>query len=579
MDRKRSHVLIGGDFNFKEIDWEDEFVEVNQPDEDGEEEVTGGNQHISHFLETLQDLFLKQHVTEPTRYRYGVVPSLLDLIMTNEAGMVESLTYHPALGDSDHCCLKFKLNCYANTHKVKKKDIPNYYRADFTTIKNRLGNLDWVTMLNGEIKEDYPKLVKHLHLATVGWIPNRISPRKKNNMYMTNDAIRLKNKKHLLWKRYINTKSSYDHSAFVTCKNRLRNLTRHLRAEYENNIVRKIKSKPKIFWKYVNSKLKTREKIPTLNNMDGTFSVSSLEKAETLNKYFGSMFVDENFNNIPDPTSLSPIEHLSSIIFTKDMIQDKLQELNPNKSQEPDGWHPYFLRELSEELSKPLFILFQKSLKESVVPMDWLSACITAIYKKGEKDIPGNYRPISLTSALCKLLESIIKDFIIEHLTRNNLLAEEQHGFVPNRNCITNLLTAIEYWSSSMEGKSFDLIYTDFSKAFDSVPHARLMNKLKVMGITGEVLGWIKSFLTNRKQRVVVEGEMSSWSDVKSGIPQGSVLGPILFMAFINDLPDCILSTCNMFADDAKVYREINNPEDNEALQLDLDRMDEWSHI
>ena len=195
--------------------------------------------------------------------------------------MVESLTYHPALGDSDHCCLKFKLNCYANTHKVKKKDIPNYYRADFTTIKNRLGNLDWVTMLNGEIKEDYPKFVKHLHLATVGCIPNRISPRKKNNMYLTNDALRLKNKKHLLWKRYINTKSSYDHSAFVTCKNRLRNLTRHLRAEYENNIVKKIKSKPKIFWKYVNSKLKTREKIPTLNNMDGTFSVSSLEKAVT----------------------------------------------------------------------------------------------------------------------------------------------------------------------------------------------------------------------------------------------------------------------------------------------------------
>ena len=97
------------------------------------------------------------------------------------------------------------------------------------------------------------------------------------------------------------------------------------------------------------------------------------------------MFVDENLNNIPDPTSLSPIEHLSSIIFTKDMKRDKLQELNPNKSQGPDGWHPYFLRELSEELSKPLFILFQKSSKESVVPMDWLSACITAIYKKRRK--------------------------------------------------------------------------------------------------------------------------------------------------------------------------------------------------
>ena len=166
----------------------------------------------------------------------------------------------------------------------------------------------------------------------------------------------------------------------------------------------------------------------------------------------------------------------------------------------------------------------------------------------------------------------------MEHLTRNKLLADEQHGFVPNRNCITNLLTALEDWSALLEkGKAFDLIYTDFSKAFDSVPHARLINKLKAMGITGDVLGWIKSFLTNRKRKVAVEGKMSSWTDVKSGIPQGSVLGPVLFVVFINDMPNSVLSTCNMFADDTKVYREINNPEDHKALQLDLDRMNEWS--
>ena len=174
---------------------------------------------------------------------------------------------------------------------------------------------------------------------------------------------------------------------------------------------------------------------------------------------------------------------------------------------------------------------------------------------------------------MCKLFEFIIKVFIIEHLTRNNLFAEEQHGFVPNRNCITNLLTAIEDWSALIEErKAFDLIYTDFSKAFDSVPHARLINKLKAMGITGNVLGWIKSFLTNRKQKVSVEGEMSLWTDVKSGIPLGSVLGPILFVVFLNDMP-------NMFADDAKVYREINQPCDHAALQSDFDRMKEWSEI
>ena len=160
----------------------------------------------------------------------------------------------------------------------------------------------------------------------------------------------------------------------------------------------------------------------------------------------------------------------------------------------------------------------QKSLKERVVPTDWLRPCINAIHKKGAKFILSNYRPISLTSALCKLFELIIKSFIMEHLTRNKLLADEQHGFVPNRNCITNLLTALEDWSALLEdGKAFDLIYTEFSKAFDSVPPARLINKLKAMGITGDVLGWIKSFLTNRKQKVAVEGKLSSWTDVKSG--------------------------------------------------------------
>ena len=200
--------------------------------------------------------------------------------------------------------MKFKLNCYDNTHKRKEENILNYYRADYKTIKSRLGSIDWEAMLNGTIKADYPKFVEQLHLATVGCIPNRISSRKKKNMYMTTEALCQQNRKHL-----IHTKSAYDHSAFLRCKNSLRNLTKNFRAEYESDIVKKIKGKPKIFWRYVNSKLKTRERIPTLKNMDGTFSVSPREKAEALNQYFCSIFLDENLNDIPISPDVPSGEH------------------------------------------------------------------------------------------------------------------------------------------------------------------------------------------------------------------------------------------------------------------------------
>ena len=307
---------------------------------------------------------------------------------------------------------------------------------------------------------------------------------------------------------------------------------------------------------------------------DGTSSVSPRDNTETLNCYFSSVFVQENLVNVPHISEIFTGDILYFIDFTENMILEK--RLNPSKYPGPDGWHPYFLRELATELSYPLSILFRKLLKKRIVPSDWLKAWITAIYKKGAKDVLRNYRPVSLTSVICKLFETLMKECIIEHMTKNGLLANEQHGFVPQRNCMTNLLTSIEDWSTMIdEGRVFDIIYTDFSKAFDSVPHARLITKLKALGIRGDILGWIEAFLTNRKQKVIVEGETSTWSEVRSGVPQGSVLGPILFVAFITDMPKSLSSVCKMFADDAKVYREMNCMEDYESLQIDLDIMSE----
>ena len=218
------------------------------------------------------------------------------------------------------------------------------------------------------------------------------------------------------------------------------------------------------------------------------------------------------------------------------------------------------------------------SLSGSIVPSHWLQAYITAIHKKGAKNLPENYRPVSMTSIVCKLMESIVRDNIVNHMTNNDLFSQTQHGFVPLRNCMTNLLICIENWTEYLEnGHPVDVIYTDFAKAFDRVSHKRLLKKLENIGIVGSTLNWIKAFLSNRTQCVRVENEYSSWSAVKSGIPQGSVLGPILFVIFINDMPGVAKSICQLFADDAKIYTCIKSPDDIMKLQSDLDRLMEWS--
>ena len=177
-------------------------------------------------------------------------------------------------------------------------------------------------------------------------------------------------------------------------------------------------------------------------------------------------------------------------------------------------------------------------------------------------------------------MESVVRDHLVMHMSSNRLFADEQHGFAPNRECMTNLLLTMEEWTEAMEsGYDNDIIYTDFAKAFDSVPHKRLAVKLESLGINGEVLRWIYAFLPGRRHRVSVDSELSDWMYVKSGIPQGSVLGPILFVVFINDLPRVIKNCCKLFADDAKTYSAIQSKDDTVSLQNDINSLVEWSTL
>ena len=230
---------------------------------------------------------------------------------------------------------------------------------------------------------------------------------------------------------------------------------------------------------------------------------------------------------------------ISIIDITPDIVREKLKSLNPNKSPGHDNLHPY---------------LFVKSLRGA--HKSWLKAVVTVIHKNEIQNSPENCRTISIASVVSKIMEYIVRDAIVTHMMIQNLLNDHQHGFVPGRDCITELLLCMEDWTITIQnGEAFDIIYTDFAKAFDSVAHVRLLHKLESIGIKGDLLSWLKSFLSGRTHCVSVDGVTSKWKEVIGGIPQGSVLGPLLFVIFINYMPDEVkFNICKLFADGCKLY-------------------------
>ena len=313
--------------------------------------------------------------------------------------------------------------------------------------------------------------------------------------------------------------------------------------------------------------------------MNGTTLHTDKEKATALNNFFVSVFTKEDASTHPtvcnrereNPT-------LTDINLSKDDIEKRLLKLNITKSAGPDGLHPRLLKETATSISTPLLSIFRKSIDNGKVPSAWKKASITPIYKKGSRKEVGNYRPVSLTAICCKLLESIVRQAVNEHMTKYNLLSAEQHGFTEGKSCVTQLVSVMESWTEILDKHGcIDVVYFDFQKAFDTVPHKRLLHKIKNCGIQGKVCNWIKSFLTDREQRVAVNGDCSEWVPVTSGVPQGSVLGPTLFVIYINDLPDAVHSCIKLFADDTKIYRHINSTADCQKIQDDIHSLESWS--
>ena len=248
-------------------------------------------------------------------------------------------------------------------------------------------------------------------------------------------------------------------------------------------------------------------------------------------------------------------------------MKKELESLDSNTSMGPDRMHPQLLKLCAASLAHPLALIARKTMAEGTLPTEWKSSNITPIFKKGSHSDPLNYRPVSLTSVVCKVIERIVVAELNNYLVENKIISNEQFGFQQGKSVEEQLLLTynkITKWYD--EGFPVDLIMFDFAKAFDTVNHKILMQKLKKIGVKGNLLKWIESFLVGRKMSVVLSGTKSSNVSVDSGVPQGSVIGPVLFIIFVNHLMSGLKNKVMMFADDLKLYVKLPHP--NQGLNV-----------
>lgn len=561
--------ILCGDFNLPDVNWSaNNTLKCNNFTSDGL------------FLTLFYKHGLEQLVQQATR-----TDNTLDLIFTNDSNSVVNVDVSAPFSNSDHSVVSFYLfNGSSTNASAADRYIYDFHRADWNAINFHLLNFNFDDVFHSDmpIVSVFNTFYNILYNCIEQFVPTKRIRNSQNgpNKRYPYHVKRLIRKKAAAWRQYrtrrTTTSRAYYNKIAANCRRSIRSFV----ATGEERLVDR--GNVAAFYRHANKKFTSKSTIGPLKDAASNLLTDSAAKAEILNSTFISYFVKDN-GNLPGVSGINiPTTTIKSVIFTSTIVLRAIKKLKINSSGGPDGIPPIFYKRCSAVIAYPLSILFNLSFNSSLLPAVWLRAYVTPIYKKGDKTDPNNYRPISLTCTMCKLMESVIKQQLMSYLLENNIITTHQHAFMAKCSTTSNLLECTHDWLMSLNAtNTTDVVYIDFSRAFDSIVFSKLIFKLHCYGIAGKLLKWIECFLHDRFQCVVIEGKFSSVASVDSGVPQGSVLGPLLFLLFINDIDSvCSASTMlQLFADDCKLFSVTTLINSSVSLQYSLNKLSAWADL
>jgi Reverse transcriptase (RNA-dependent DNA polymerase)/Endonuclease-reverse transcriptase len=562
----RAQFIILGDWNLPEICWSDSASIHQVP----------LSSRASELVDLCNMTLLEQH-NRILNCNGRILDLVLSSINTTNVSLSDEVLvpvdlHHPPLSVG----VVFDLSPSVSTPLFKY----NFFDVDYIALSDAMASIDWsLVLIAGDVNDMLAKFYDILYSLVMSYVPIKKVRTCSYPAWFNSELITLTRAKKVLHLRYKTSLSLSDLLEFRTLRSKCQYLSKALRKSYLQDVESSLlsNSSQKNFWRHVRSLRKDVSSLPDVITF-GCFSASTdSEKAEIFARYFSGVYKPSNPVVNPgltfNPSRLVDIPRFS---VSQNLIYRCLLSLDADKSPGFDGLSPLFIKKCALYISYPLYVIFNLSLETGVFPHLWKEGLILPIYKKGDKANAENYRPICLQSQFAKVFERLVLDNIGPSIYP--IISHQQHGFFPGRSTLTNLLSYTNYIMSSFsKGVQVDTIYTDFSKAFDTVSITVLIHKLCALGFDSILVQWFQSYLSERTLRVRVGACVSNPFCPTSGVPQGSHIGPVLFAIFCNDMVVNLRGVpCLLFADDLKIFSCVSSHSDALRLQEAVDMLLKW---